>query len=145
MSSTTGSNDVVPAITADTEMTETERAIWDAAYEAGRKIGFKYGRNRGYKQAIGAVKMKIADMPSEPAPMPDEQELKADVPLSSSIDVIGLSERTRNVLKREAIHSIGDIFKYDEDDLADIRLLGKRGIDEIIAKLMQVGYTYRAS
>ena len=145
MSSTTGSNDGVPAITADTPMTDAERAIWNAAFEAGKKVGFKSGRNRGYRQAIGVCKALITQMPDQPAPLPEEQEPEADVPLSSPIDVLGLGDRTRNILQREGIHTISDIFRYDEEDLMDIRLLGTAGVNEIIAKLMLVGYTYRTS
>lgn len=52
-----------------------------------------------------------------------------------SIDAIGLSVRSTNALHRAEIHTVGDMLKYTEETLTDIRSLGKKSIDEILAKI----------
>lgn len=145
MSSTTGLNEDVPAITADTEMTERERAIWDAAH----KVGFKAGRNKGWSMGLAFSRAMITRLPNPSAPpaLPEEQEEGAALPLSTLIDSgeLGLTVRTVRTLQREGIHTIADIFNYNEEDLSEIRNLGPKAIDEMVTKLVEVGYNYRAS
>lgn len=52
-----------------------------------------------------------------------------------AIDAIGLSVRATNALHRAEIHTVGDLLRYTEETLTDIRNLGKKSIDEILAKI----------
>ena len=51
------------------------------------------------------------------------------------IEILDLSVRASNCLKRANIYTIGDLTERTEDDLSKIRNLGKKSVDEIIEKL----------
>ena len=61
------------------------------------------------------------------------------------IDVLDLSVRASNCLKRANIYTIGDLMTHTEDDLAKIRNLGKKSVDEIIDKLKNQGYHLKSN
>jgi DNA-directed RNA polymerase subunit alpha len=63
---------------------------------------------------------------------------KADLS-QEKIDVLDLSVRASNCLKRANIYTLGDLIERTEDDLSKIRNLGKKSVDEIIEKLKDYG------
>ena len=67
--------------------------------------------------------------------VPEEPDLN-DI----KIDVLDLSVRASNCLKRANIYTLGDLVERTEDDLSKIRNLGKKSVDEIIEKLQKEGY-----
>lgn len=52
-----------------------------------------------------------------------------------SIDTIGLTNRSKNALHQAQVHTIGDMLGYTEEMLTEIRNLGKKSVDEILAKI----------
>ncbi|MDV9202874.1 DNA-directed RNA polymerase subunit alpha C-terminal domain-containing protein, partial [Streptomyces sp. Wh19] len=50
-----------------------------------------------------------------------------------------------NCLKREGIHSVGELVARSEADLLDIRNFGAKSIDEVKAKLAGMGLTFKDS
>ena len=52
-----------------------------------------------------------------------------------SIDQIGLSARSRNALHRMEVHSVGDLLGYTEETLSAGKNLGKKSVEEILAKI----------
>ena len=54
-----------------------------------------------------------------------------------SIDTIGLSVRSTNALHRADVHTVGDMLKYSEESLTNIRNLGKKSIEEIVEKIKE--------
>ncbi|MBQ6719438.1 MAG: hypothetical protein IJN20_03690 [Oscillospiraceae bacterium] len=52
-----------------------------------------------------------------------------------SIDTIGLSVRSMNALRRNEIYTVGDLLQYDEERLFQLRNLGRKSVDEILAKI----------
>ncbi len=56
------------------------------------------------------------------------------------IDVLDLSVRASNCLKRANIYTLADLTERTEDDLAKIRNLGKKSVDEIIENLRILCY-----
>ncbi len=61
------------------------------------------------------------------------------------IDVLDLSVRASNCLKRANIYTLGDLVERTEDDLSKIRNLGKKSVDEIIEKLKDYGYDLKSN
>lgn len=55
--------------------------------------------------------------------------------LNIVIEDLDFSVRTYNCLKRAAINTIGDLVGRSEDDMMKVRNLGKKSLDEVIAKL----------
>jgi len=55
--------------------------------------------------------------------------------MSTPIEQLDLSVRSYNCLKREGIHSVGELVGRSEVDLLDIRNFGQKSIDEVKDKL----------
>lgn len=69
------------------------------------------------------------------APAPDTKSQILDM----SIDLMDLSVRSYNCLKRAGIHTVADLIKKTEDDMLKVRNLGKKSLDEVIFKLNSYG------
>jgi len=59
--------------------------------------------------------------------------------LQTPIEDMELSVRSYNCLKRANIQTIGDLTQKTEDDMLKVRNLGKKSLDEVIAKLASYG------
>ncbi|HEU0041063.1 MAG TPA: DNA-directed RNA polymerase subunit alpha [Jiangellaceae bacterium] len=73
----------------------------------------------------------------EIGPSPVDAQLAADLALP--IEDLQLTVRSYNCLKREGIHSVGELVSRSEADLLDIRNFGQKSIDEVKAKLVTMG------
>ena len=58
-------------------------------------------------------------------------------------DDMDLSVRSYNCLKRANILTVQDLTKKSESDLAKVKNLGKRSLEEVIAKLSEYGLSLR--
>jgi DNA-directed RNA polymerase subunit alpha len=76
-------------------------------------------------------------------PSPAEGALAADLALP--IEEMDLTVRSYNCLKREGIHSVGELITRSEADLLDIRNFGAKSIDEVKAKLHGMGLALKDS
>ena len=65
--------------------------------------------------------------------------------LSTPIESLDLTVRSYNCLKREGIHSVGELIGRSEADLLDIRNFGSKSIDEVKAKLVTLGLALKDS
>jgi len=76
-------------------------------------------------------------------PSPADAALAADLALP--IEEMDLTVRSYNCLKREGIHSIGELVGRSEADLLDIRNFGQKSIDEVKSKLGSMGLALKDS
>lgn len=67
------------------------------------------------------------------------QKKKVGTILAMTIDEMELSVRSYNCLKRANIHTVEDLTKKTVDDMLKVRNLGKKSLDEVIAKLESYG------
>jgi DNA-directed RNA polymerase subunit alpha len=74
-------------------------------------------------------------------PAEDESELSGE--LATTIEELNLSVRSYNCLKREGINTVGDLVQRSEQELMDIRNFGQKSIDEVKAKLEELGLGLR--
>ena len=58
---------------------------------------------------------------------------------TSQLEVMDLSVRSYNCLKRAGIHTVEDLTKKTEDDMLKVKNLGRKSLDEVIAKLNDLG------
>ncbi|MBI1376953.1 MAG: DNA-directed RNA polymerase subunit alpha [Frankiales bacterium] len=65
--------------------------------------------------------------------------------LSTPIESLDLTVRSYNCLKREGIHTVGELISRSEADLLDIRNFGSKSIDEVKAKLVTLGLALKDS
>lgn len=63
--------------------------------------------------------------------------------LDTTIDELELSVRSYNCLKRANIQSVGELIKYSEEDIMNVRNFGKKSLDEIKEKLTEMGLSLR--
>ncbi|MCM1043091.1 MAG: DNA-directed RNA polymerase subunit alpha [Corallococcus sp.] len=63
--------------------------------------------------------------------------------LEMNIDDMDLSVRSYNCLKRAGIQTVEDLTKRSEDDMLRVRNLGRKSLDEVIAKLESYGLSLR--
>jgi DNA-directed RNA polymerase subunit alpha len=76
-------------------------------------------------------------------PSPTDAALAADLALP--IEDLELTVRSYNCLKREGIHTVGELVSRSEADLLDIRNFGAKSIDEVKAKLVTMGLALKDS
>ena len=61
------------------------------------------------------------------------------------IEEMDLTVRSYNCLKREGIHTVGELVSRTEADLLDIRNFGQKSIDEVKIKLAEMGLSLKDS
>ena len=58
-----------------------------------------------------------------------------------TIEELDLSVRSFNCLKRAGINTVGDLSNKSEDDMMKVRNLGRKSLEEVMAKLDSLGFT----
>jgi DNA-directed RNA polymerase subunit alpha len=62
-----------------------------------------------------------------------------------TIDVLGLSTRVHNALRRQRIHTMGELTGLAQQDLLDIRGFGIGALGEVLTTLAKHGLALRES
>ena len=70
---------------------------------------------------------------------PSPQESEHIAAYSMPIEDLNFSVRSYNCLKREEIHTVGELAARTESDLLDIRNFGQKSINEVKVKLAGLG------
>ncbi len=63
--------------------------------------------------------------------------------LNMTIEELDLSVRSFNCLKRAGINTVEDLINKSEEDMMKVRNLGRKSLEEVIAKLNSFGYTLK--
>ncbi|MBQ9553134.1 MAG: DNA-directed RNA polymerase subunit alpha [Clostridia bacterium] len=63
--------------------------------------------------------------------------------LEMTIEELDLSVRSFNCLKRAGINKVEDLIDKSEEDMMKVRNLGKKSLDEVVAKLKSLGFSLR--
>ena len=74
--------------------------------------------------------------------MIEKEESKKEKVLETSIEELELSVRSFNCLKRAGIATVEDLTNRSENDMMKVRNLGKKSLDEVIAKLHSLGLNF---
>ena len=87
----------------------------------------------------------FADLAESPgiAIGPAEDETLQSGELATIIEDLNLSVRSYNCLKREGVNTVGDLVQRSEQELMDIRNFGQKSIEEVKAKLEELGLSLR--
>jgi DNA-directed RNA polymerase subunit alpha len=106
----------------------------DAVASAGRTLVELFGLARELN--IDAEGIEIGPSPAE-----------ADTiaAYAMPIEDLDLTVRSYNCLKREGIHTVGELVSRSEADLLDIRNFGAKSIDEVKMKLVGLGLALKDS
>lgn len=101
----------------------------DEALSAASDILIKHlGIFKGLKETDNTLNFKSVETKSE-----------KNSELNKVIEDLDFSVRTYNCLKRAAINTVGDLISRSEDEMIKVRNLGKKSLDEVIAKLDGMG------
>ena len=65
--------------------------------------------------------------------------------LGTPVEELNLTVRSYNCLKREGIHTVGELVSRSEQDLLAIRNFGSKSIDEVKEKLTELGLALKDS
>jgi DNA-directed RNA polymerase subunit alpha len=114
--------------------TKTSMAPRDALASAGKTLVELFGLARELNVEAEGIDM---------GPSPSDAALAQDLALP--IEDLDLTVRSYNCLKREGIHSVGELVGRSEADLLDIRNFGAKSIDEVKAKLAGMGLALKDS
>ena len=74
-------------------------------------------------------------------PEPGDEE--ASGVMAQPIEDLDLTVRSYNCLKREGVTTVGELTEQSEEDLLEIRNFGQKSIDEVKAKLAELGLGLR--
>jgi len=115
---------------------ETKASMYprDAVASAGKTLVELFGLFRELNIDVEGIDM---------GPSPADAALAADLALP--IEELDLTVRSYNCLKREGIHTVGELVSRSEADLLDIRNFGSKSIDEVKAKLVGLGLALKDS
>ncbi len=82
----------------------------------------------------------VSDTASIMAEKNDSEKEKA---LDLTIDELDLSVRSFNCLKRAGINTVEDLTNKSEEDMMKVRNLGRKSLEEVIAKLASFGFSLK--
>ncbi len=114
--------------------TKTSMRPRDAVASAGTTLVELFGLFRELNVDAEGIDM---------GPSPADAALAADMALP--IEELDLTVRSYNCLKREGIHTVGELVARSEADLMDIRNFGAKSIDEVKVKLVGLGMALKDS
>jgi len=77
--------------------------------------------------------------------MVDKVEDEHEKVLEMNIDELELSVRSYNCLKRASINTVEELINRTPDDMMKVRNLGKKSLDEVLAKLKELGLQLKAN
>lgn len=113
---------------------ETKNSITarDAMASAGKTLVELFGLARELNTSAEGIEI---------GPSPQESEHVAAY--NTAIEDLNFSVRSYNCLKRQEIHTVGELAEYTETDLLDIRNFGQKSINEVKVKLASLGLTLK--
>ena len=69
----------------------------------------------------------------------EKAEAQRDKVLEMTIEELDLSVRSFNCLKRANINTVEDLISKTEDEMMKVRNLGRKSLEEVLAKLKELG------
>ncbi|MCS4491395.1 DNA-directed RNA polymerase subunit alpha [Corynebacterium sp. ES2794-CONJ1] len=106
----------------------------DALASAGKTLVELFGLARELNDAAEGLEIG-----------PSVQETEHIAAYNMPIDDLNFSVRSYNCLKRQEIHTVGELAECSESDLLDIRNFGQKSINEVKIKLANLGLTLKDS
>ncbi|MDX1689896.1 MAG: DNA-directed RNA polymerase subunit alpha [Acidimicrobiia bacterium] len=105
----------------------------EAVSSAGKTLGELMGLFAVVGEGIG---LELGDVVTAESSSPD-----LDLP----IEALDLSERPRNCLRRAQIETVGELVQKTEEDLLNITNFGQKSLEEVVAKLDELGLSIASS
>jgi len=113
---------------------ETKNSISprDAVASAGSTLVELFSLAKGLNEFAEGIEIGPSD---------SDEALEEDY--NQPIEELNLTQRSYNCLKREGIHTVGELTARSEADLMDIRNFGQKSITEVKEKLAELGFALK--
>lgn len=113
---------------------ETKSSITprDAVASAGSTLVELFSLAKGLNEFAEGIEIGPSD---------SDDALEEDY--NQPIEELNLTQRSYNCLKREGIHTVGELTARSEADLMDIRNFGQKSITEVKEKLAELGFALK--
>jgi DNA-directed RNA polymerase subunit alpha len=85
----------------------------------------------------------LSDKGSTTEIMVEKDDKSKEKVLEMTIEEMDLSVRSFNCLKRAGISTVEDLINKSEDDMMKVRNLGRKSLEEVIAKMASLGFNLR--
>ena len=123
------------------QMTDRDRLILDVETDGSVTPREAVASAGGTLLELVNLFAELADAASVTVGPAEDDEVPGDYAIT--IEELNLSVRSYNCLKREGINAVGDLVQKSESELMDIRNFGQKSIDEVKAKLEELGLGLR--
>ena len=87
--------------------------------------------------------INLSDETSVEEIMVEKEDKGKEKVLEMTIEELDLSVRSFNCLKRAGINTVEDLIYKSEEDMMKVRNLGRKSLDEVVAKLQSLGFILR--
>ena len=87
----------------------------------------------------------LSDVAKDVEVITDYDDEESDKVLEMNIDELELSVRSYNCLKRAQINTVEELVNKSEDEMMKVRNLGRKSLEEVIAKLEELGLVFKKS
>ena len=84
--------------------------------------------------------VELSDEVSSTEILEKKEDTGKDKILEMTIEELDLSVRAFNCLKRANVNTVGDLISKSPDEMMKVRNLGKKSLEEVIAKLEELGF-----
>ena len=123
----------------------------DSIYSPVLKVNYTVENTRKEAVSLGAKILNehlslfgdLSDEAFETEIMVEKSKNGKEKVLEMTIEELDLSVRSFNCLKRAGINTVEDLIGKSEDDMMKVRNLGRKSLDEVVAKLASLGYDLR--
>ncbi|MFW2512978.1 DNA-directed RNA polymerase subunit alpha [Demequina sp. SO4-13] len=112
--------------------TKSSISARDALASAGSTLVELFSLAKGLNEAAEGIEIGPSDT---------DESLEEDY--NQPIEELNLTQRSYNCLKREGIHTVGELTARSEADLMDIRNFGQKSITEVKEKLAELGFSLK--
>ena len=112
--------------------TKSSISARDALASAGSTLVELFSLAKGLNEQAEGIEIGPSDT---------DESLEEDY--NQPIEELNLTQRSYNCLKREGIHTVGELTARSEADLMDIRNFGQKSITEVKEKLAELGFSLK--
>ena len=89
--------------------------------------------------------INLSESGREAVVMNEKEDDEKEKVLVMNIDELELSVRSFNCLKRANINTVEELISKTQDDMMKVRNLGRKSLDEVVAKLNELGLSFKAN
>ena len=127
------------------QMTDFDRLVLDVETDGSvtpaEAMSSAGGTLRNLFELLAELDDYAALEPADLTPQDTSGQEHLDLP----IEALDLSERPRNCLRRAQIQTVGELIEKTEDDLLNITNFGQKSLEEVVAKLDELGFSLRSA